>query len=221
MDLSRPKGLYLFSLLTLSGFASSSNGAEQAAVETSPAALTAPAVVVPEKPVKADETAPAPAQAVKPDAVPVETSDATAQAAAEPAAAPPVKASPSEEVTAESIKAAGIEPAPANMLESEEQKRAYASGVMLAHFIEEQLAVQKNLHITLNKNILLAGIADTFSHQGKMSDEDIRLTMSTFDEQVKVLTQAQNAKKQAADKAYIEAFAKQEGVKRRSRVYYI
>lgn len=214
MDLSRPKGLYLFSLLTLSGFASSSNAAEQAAVETPPAALTAPAVVVPEKPVKADETAPAPAQAVKPDAVPVETSDATAQAAAEPAAAPPVKASPSEEVTAESIKAAGIEPAPANMLESEEQKRAYASGVMLAHFIEEQLAVQKNLHITLNKNILLAGIADTFSHQGKMSDEDIRLTMSTFDEQVKVLTQAQNAKKQAADKAYIEAFAKQEGVKK-------
>ncbi|MCK6964560.1 FKBP-type peptidyl-prolyl cis-trans isomerase N-terminal domain-containing protein [Enterobacter bugandensis] len=119
-----------------------------------------------------------------------------------------------EEVTADSIQAAGVAAAPAHMLDSEEQKRAYASGVMLAHFFEEQLDNQKSLHITLNKNILLAGIADTFAHQVKMSDEEIKATMFALDEQVKVLTQVQNEKKQAQDKAYVDAFAKREGVKK-------
>ncbi len=147
----------------------------------------------------------------------------TAPADITPPAPEPAKNIIPEEVTAESINAAGIAPAPAQMPDSEEQKRAYASGVMLAHFIEEQLANQKSLHITLNKNILLAGIADTFAHQGKMTDEDIRATMSAFDEQVKVLTQAQNEKKQAEDKAYVDAFAKREGVKktRQGLLYFI
>lgn len=122
-----------------------------------------------------------------------------------------------EGVTAESIEAAGISPVPVHMLDSEEQKRAYASGVMLARFIEEQIAIQKSLHITLNKNILLAGMADALAHQVKMSEEDIRETMSTFDEQVKVLTQAQNEKKQAQEKAYVDAFTKRDGVQKTSQ----
>ncbi|MFJ3458594.1 hypothetical protein ACIPMZ_16740 [Scandinavium goeteborgense] len=54
-------------------------------------------------------------------------------------------------------------------LDSEEQKRAYASGIGLAHYIDDQIAQQKMLHITLNRDNLLSGIMDTFLHQQKMS----------------------------------------------------
>ncbi|MDH1321565.1 FKBP-type peptidyl-prolyl cis-trans isomerase [Enterobacter bugandensis] len=200
MSLSHKKGIYLFSALTMSGMTLSASATEPA---------TAP-VVVP---------SPAPTIVLAPASVPVPTPEHTPSPVAKDPAAETTPPAPAkdvipEEVTAESIKAVRIAPAPAQMLDSEEQKRAYASGVMLVHFIEEQLAKQKSLHITLNKNILLAGIADAFAHQVKMSDEDIRETMSTFDEQVKVLTLAQNEKKQEQDKAYVEAFATREGVKK-------
>ncbi|RJT44351.1 FKBP-type peptidyl-prolyl cis-trans isomerase N-terminal domain-containing protein [Rahnella woolbedingensis] len=230
MPRSYKKGLYLFSALMMSGMTLSASAAEQAAAVATPAA-TAPAVAQTQDatPAAPADAAPAPVVTVEktPQAIPTqattpvtapektpvaETTLPTAAAKAVPDA--PVKKDIPEEVTADSIKAAGIVPAPAQMLDSEEQKRAYASGVMLAHFIEEQLANQKSLHITLNKNILLAGIADTFSHQEKMSDEEVHTTMTVFDEQVKVLTLAQNQKKQAQDKAYVEAFAKREGVKK-------
>lgn len=220
MPLSRKKGFYLFSALVMSGVPLSASATEQIAT-TATSAAAAPAEVT--RPAQIPQTVAAPEQPpVKAaDAESASSSDAVVDKSpvkpAEKSEVAPVIATPAgvpEEVTAASIKAAGIEPAPAYMLDSEEQKRAYASGVMLAHFIEEQLANQNNLHITLNKNILLAGIADTFSHQLKMSDDDIRLTMSVFDEQVKVLTQAQNAKKQAEDNAYVAAFTKRAGVKK-------
>lgn len=237
MSLSRKKGIYLFSALMMSGMTLSASATEPAAAPVTPSATPsvtapvvapAPAPAVDPEPVPAPASAPVPAPEQTPEPVATqapaaETTLPTAPADITPPAPEPAKNIIPEEVTAESINAAGIAPAPAQMPDSEEQKRAYASGVMLAHFIEEQLANQKSLHITLNKNILLAGIADTFAHQGKMTDEDIRATMSAFDEQVKVLTQAQNEKKQAEDKAYVDAFAKREGVKktRQGLLYFI
>lgn len=235
MSLSRKKGIYLFSALMMSGMTLSASATEPAAAPVTPSATApvvapAPAPTVDPEPVPAPASAPVPAPEQTPEPVATqapaaETTLPTASADITPPAPEPEPAKNiiPEEVTGESINAAGIAPAPAQMADSEEQKRAYASGVMLAHFIEEQLANQKSLHITLNKNILLAGIADTFAHQGKMTDEDIRATMSAFDEQVKVLTQAQNEKKQAEDKAYVDAFAKREGVKktRQGLLYFI
>ena len=235
MSLSRKKGIYLFSALMMSGMTLSASATEPAAAPVTPS-VTAPVVAPAPAPAPAVDPAPVPAPASAPVPAPEQTPEPvttqapaaeatlpTAPADTTPPAPEPAKNVIPEEVTAESINAAGIAPAPAQMPDSEEQKRAYASGVMLAHFIEEQLANQKSLHITLNKNILLAGIADTFAHQGKMTDEDIRATMSAFDEQVKVLTQAQNEKKQAEDKAYVDAFAKREGVKktRQGLLYFI
>lgn len=193
----RKKGLCLLSALMMSCFVLQANAEEPAPVAATPAPET--------------QVAPAPAPA---ESAPAQTLAPATLAPAQTEPAAPKKTTVPEDVTAESIKAAGIAPAPELMLDSEEQKRAYASGVMLAHFIEAQMAQQKTLHITLNKNILLAGIADTFGHQSKMSERDVAQTMEVFDEQVSVLTQAQNEKKQAEDKAYVEAFSKREGVKK-------
>ncbi|PVZ83325.1 hypothetical protein C9426_27040 [Serratia sp. S1B] len=99
-------------------------------------------------------------------------------------------------------------------LDSEEQKRAYASGIALGHYIEAQIAQQKELHITLDKNIMLAGVADAFNKQEKMSEKEVRDTLVTLDEQIKVLTEDKDNKRIAADKTWMEQFAQREGVKK-------
>lgn len=105
-------------------------------------------------------------------------------------------------------------------LNSEEQKRAYASGVALGQYIEKQIEQQKALHITLDRDIILAGITDTFKHQEKMSVQDVQATLTAFDEQVKVLTQAAVVKKQEEGKAFINAFAKRPDVKKTAKGLY-
>lgn len=99
-------------------------------------------------------------------------------------------------------------------LDSEEQKRAYASGIALGHYIEAQIAQQKELHITLDRDIMLAGVADTFNNQEKMSEKEVRDTLLVLDEQINVLTEDKNNKRIAADKTWMEQFAQREGVKK-------
>lgn len=105
-------------------------------------------------------------------------------------------------------------------LDSEEQKRAYASGVALAHYIEDQVAQQKALHITLNKDILISGMMDTFNHQGKMSDGDVNATLSVFDEQLKVLLAAEGNKRLAENNAFLADYAQQNGVRKSLKGFY-
>ncbi|MGK7286072.1 FKBP-type peptidyl-prolyl cis-trans isomerase N-terminal domain-containing protein [Buttiauxella agrestis] len=122
----------------------------------------------------------------------------------------------SEEKPAEAAK----ESAPVFKLDSEEQKRAYASGVGMAKYIEDQIAEQKLLHMTLDKDILLAGMMDAFNHQQKMSDNEVRDTLSVFDEQVKVLTAAENDKRLVTSNTYITNFSQREGAKKSQKGFY-
>ena len=105
-------------------------------------------------------------------------------------------------------------------LDSEEQKRAYASGVGLAHYIEDQIAEQKELHITLDKDILISGMMDAFNHQEKMSNSDVQLTLTVFDEQIKVLKAAENQKRLEKNEAFVANFAQQDGVKKSQKGFY-
>jgi len=159
-------------------------------------------VAVPEKKLAAD-TLPETSQAVNtPLAKPLPTALQTS----------PVVTEQQAEQKPENITESPI--TPALQLDSEEQKRAYATGVALANYIESRMAQQKELHITLNKDILLAGLTDAFNHQSKMSEQDVHNTLLVLDEQIKVLMQDKKNKIVAADKAWLDAFAKQERVKK-------
>ncbi|MCS3601925.1 FKBP-type peptidyl-prolyl cis-trans isomerase FkpA [Buttiauxella sp. BIGb0471] len=127
---------------------------------------------------------------------------------------------PAETVSEETPTEAAKESAPVFKLDSEEQKRAYASGVGMAKNIEDQIAAQKLLHITLDKDILVAGMMDAFNHQQKMSDNDVHNTLSVFDEQIKVLTAAQNDKRLATSNTYIANFSQREGAKKSQKGFY-
>ncbi|GKX64610.1 hypothetical protein SOASR032_31790 [Pragia fontium] len=103
-------------------------------------------------------------------------------------------------------------------LNSEEQRRAYASGVALARYLQENMAQQQKLHITLDPKIVLAGIVDTFGNDIKMDEATIKQTMDVFDDQVNTLNKAkveQDARHESEmGKAFQAEFAQQDGVKK-------
>lgn len=228
------KSAYVLSLMMMfcysfKVFANEPAGAEVAGSDNNAAAIApaAPAVplTTPQTPETAAAEAPAPAL---PDATPPATPDAQPAAPADAVTTLPLTHATAEpEPEPEPVKEPAAEVAPepekvAFSLNSEEQKRAYASGVAMAKYIEAQIVEQKALHITLDKDILLAGITDTFNQREKMSPQDVQATLTAFDEQVKILTQAATAKEQGAEKAFIEEFAKRPGVKKTAKgLYYL
>ncbi|MBB6116728.1 FKBP-type peptidyl-prolyl cis-trans isomerase FkpA [Rahnella inusitata] len=230
------KSAYLLSLMmmfcyTFKVFANEPAAAQVAGSENN-AATIAPAVpaaplTTPQTPETTAVTAEAPAPAL-PDVTPPATPDAQPAAPADAVTTLPLTHATAEpEPEPEPVKEPAAEVAPepekvAFSLNSEEQKRAYASGVAMAKYIEAQIVEQKALHITLDKDILLAGITDTFNQREKMSPQDVQATLTAFDEQVKILTQAATAKEQGAEKAFIEEFAKRPGVKKTAKgLYYL
>ncbi|MCD1126152.1 FKBP-type peptidyl-prolyl cis-trans isomerase [Jinshanibacter sp. LJY008] len=185
---------------TESAAASSTPAAETAPVasETSAATDAAPAT---EGKATATETTPA-------GAAPVAATDEVASAADS-------KKEPAPEVTE-------LETTPLSSvkfsLNSEEQKRAYASGVTLARYLQENMAQQKKLHITLDPNIVLAGIVDTFAGDIKMDEAMVKKTMAAFDDQVNTLNKAKMEQEALRERemgeAYQVEFAKMDGVKK-------
>lgn len=217
---------YSFKVFANEPAAAQVTGSENNAAGIAPAVPAAP-LTTPQTPETAAVTAEAPAPAL-PDVTPPATPDAQPAAPADAVTTLPLTHATAEpEPEPEPVKEPAAEVAPepekvAFSLNSEEQKRAYASGVAMAKYIEAQIVEQKALHITLDKDILLAGITDTFNQREKMSPQDVQATLTAFDEQVKILTQAAIAKEQGAEKAYIEEFAKRPGVKKTAKgLYYL
>lgn len=108
-------------------------------------------------------------------------------------------------------------PEPEFSLDSEEQKRSYATGVAMAHYIQGNIERQKALHMTLNRDLLMLGLRDSFSKTLKMSEQDIQATLTAVDEQIAVLSRAEEAKKELADATFVENFARREGAKKTSK----
>lgn len=179
------------------------------AAETAPAvedkapaaSITEPAVKVDE--VKTDEVKSAPV--AKEAALVKEAEKVSAVAVKEETKADPeVKTSPLPAITFS--------------LNSEEQRRAYASGVTLARYLQENMAHQRKLHITLDPNIVLAGIVDAFANDVKMDEDTVRQTMAVFDEQVNLLNKAKAEQEAQRERemgqAFWSAFEQQDGVKK-------
>ena len=223
------KSAYVLSLMMMFCYSFKVFANEPAAAQVAGSENNAPTIApaVPAVPLTTPQTPEVPAPAL-PDVTPPATPDAQPAAPADAVTTLPLThATAKPEPEPEPVKEPAAEVAPepekvAFSLNSEEQKRAYASGVAMAKYIEAQIVEQKALHITLDKDILLAGITDTFNQREKMSPQDVQATLTAFDEQVKILTQAATAKEQGAEKAFIEEFAKRPGVKKTAKgLYYL
>lgn len=181
-------------------------------VTDKPAAVTEaaePKKIEPEQ-TESEQTEPVQSEPV---AQPANTTDVSADVKQNEAASVPVVVTPASK----ELETSALSPVKFT-LNSEEQKRAYASGVTLARYLQENMVQQQKLHITLDPQIVLAGIVDTFKKEIKMDDATIQKTMAAFDEQVNILNKAKFEQESRHEleigNAYQDDFAKQDGVKK-------
>lgn len=99
-----------------------------------------------------------------------------------------------------------------------DKQAAYALGASLGRYMDNSLKEQTKVGIALDREMLLAGIQDAMADKSKMSDEEIRTTLETFDERVKDAEQKslqkmtlENGKK---GDAFRVKFAKEAGVQK-------
>lgn len=127
----------------------------------------------------------------------------------------PVPASAPEAV-APSVPSSGgtVSPgATAPPLQDENARRAYASGVSLAYEMQQSLAVQKSLGISLPQEMLMAGLQDALSnHPLRMPDHDIQSTLASLNEDFTTRMQSRRADEVTRGKEFRSTFRKQKGV---------
>ncbi|UGA54577.1 FKBP-type peptidyl-prolyl cis-trans isomerase [Vibrio sp. VB16] len=99
---------------------------------------------------------------------------------------------------------------------TEEDKAAYAFGLYFAKNIESSIDGSTEIGIELKKELVLQGIEDVFADTEKMTDDELRLALESFEKTVSEKMQAKAAADaEAAMKASEEfraEFEKQEGV---------
>lgn len=101
-------------------------------------------------------------------------------------------------------------------LNTEDQKAAYAIGSSLAQYLKANLTQQAEIGLTLDPQLVLAGVQDAFADQPKLTDVEAQTALQLLDQRV-----AELSKKVADEKAQVaikqgqefrDEFAKKEGV---------
>ncbi|MGN5575818.1 FKBP-type peptidyl-prolyl cis-trans isomerase [Enterobacter sp. Lyrl_3] len=153
------------------------------------------------------------------------TSEPGAVPAASPAAAsspPATTQAPESEPAPASASAApdspsvsGATPAPGAQplsLQDDNARRAYASGVSLAYEMQQSLAVQKSLGISLPRDVLMAGLQDALSnHPLRMQDRDIQSTLASLNADFTNRMQSRRADEVARGREFRADFRRKKG----------
>ncbi|SFN76233.1 FKBP-type peptidyl-prolyl cis-trans isomerase [Xenorhabdus japonica] len=97
-----------------------------------------------------------------------------------------------------------------------EQQNAYALGASLGGYMVNALKEQKALGINMEKAQLLAGVEDAVNNKAKLTDQEIRETLSALESNMRSAAQAK-AEKEAGENSekgakYRKEFAKKAGV---------
>ena len=113
--------------------------------------------------------------------------------------------------------AAASQEATASEFTSFEAKSAYAIGLSMGRYIGSTLEKQQELGVNLDNDTILKGVQDGFTDQGKMTDEEIQIALTAYDEHINELIETQ-AKEQATKsleegKKFLAENAKRDGVK--------
>ena len=154
--------------------------------------------------------------ATEPGTVPA-ASPATASSPPATTQAPGVAPSPaSASATPDSPSTSGAAPAPGAQplsLQDDNARRAYASGVSLAYEMQQSLAVQKSLGISLPQDVLMAGLQDALSnHPLRMQDRDIQSTLASLNADFTSRMQSRRADEVARGREFRADFRRKKGV---------
>lgn len=98
-------------------------------------------------------------------------------------------------------------------LQDENARRAYASGVSLAYEMQQSLAVQKSLGISLPPETLMAGLQDALSNRPlQMPDRDIQSTLASLNADFTARMQSRRADEVARGREFRADFRRKKGV---------
>ncbi|KFD24792.1 hypothetical protein GYRE_00761 [Yokenella regensburgei ATCC 49455] len=98
-------------------------------------------------------------------------------------------------------------------LSDENARRAYASGVSLAYEMQQSLAVQKSLGITLSPEVLMTGLQDALSNRPlRMQDSDIQSTLASLNADFTSRMQSRRADEVARGREFRSDFRRKKGV---------
>lgn len=101
---------------------------------------------------------------------------------------------------------------PQPALTSENDHRAYASGVTLAGEVRQLLAVQQSLGISLPAGLVMQGLQDAFNQKPlRMTGEDIQMQMSALNTDFTTRMQTRRDEEVAQGRAFRHAFRKRKG----------
>lgn len=159
---------------------------------------------------------PATGIAAEPGAVPASTSAVASSPSATTQAPEASPAPASASVAPDSSSSSGTAPAPGAQplsLQDDNARRAYASGVSLAYEMQQSLAVQKSLGISLPQNLLMAGLQDALSnHPLQMPDRDIQSTLASLNADFTSRMQSRRADEVARGRDFRTDFRRKKGV---------
>ncbi len=101
---------------------------------------------------------------------------------------------------------------------TDDEKAAYAIGVSFAKYLSASIEKPAEIGVTLDKDMVLKGIQDTFADNAQLNEDETKATLEALDKRVSERVQAAaQEKSEAAKKAGDEfraEFEKQEGVKK-------
>ncbi|WP_149330558.1 MULTISPECIES: FKBP-type peptidyl-prolyl cis-trans isomerase [Citrobacter] len=164
-------------------------------------------------PLNAATVTPPPAPAAEPSVSVAVSGGVTGQSGAgtpPPAGVAPPTAPAASAPSASSTPAAQPE---TPSLADDNARRAYASGVSLAYEMQQSLAVQKSLGITLSPEVLMAGLQDALSnHPLRMQDSDIQSTLASLNADFTSRMQSRRADEVARGREFRSDFRRKKGV---------
>jgi len=101
-------------------------------------------------------------------------------------------------------------------LETQEQKAAYAIGASVSRYVASTLEQQQALGISLDKELILAGMEAGLNDKSQLSDEEIQKTLQEYDAKLNELAKAKqetdNAKHKQEGASFLEENGQREGV---------
>lgn len=104
----------------------------------------------------------------------------------------------------------------APVLETQEQKQAYALGASIGMYMQRNLEEQAKLGLPLDKSLIMKGFSDSIDGNSVIEKEEIQSLMMAFDASMKEKQQAaqiaESEKSLAEGEAFLTANAAKEGV---------
>ncbi|MDP5293777.1 FKBP-type peptidyl-prolyl cis-trans isomerase [Oceanimonas sp. CHS3-5] len=90
-----------------------------------------------------------------------------------------------------------------------EDKSAYAIGLSMGRYIGSTLEKQQELGVSLSNEVILQGVKDGFTTDGKMTDEEVQQALMAYDTHINELIEAKTKEEAAATLKEGEDFLKE------------